>query len=107
MNNEFERICNEVGWINVAQDRGKWWDVVKIVMNLEGSKNSRNFLTSKGTVSFSRTLLMDLAQGNHSALISGTISASTWSSRGNHTNTCDSPIFTVAVCDNCISPSSS
>ena len=43
------------------------------------SKSSPNFLTNKGTVGFSRPLLIDLSQGSHSAPISGNILVSTLS----------------------------
>jgi len=67
----------ESGLNKVVQDRDKWWEVVNIIMSLQAPKSSQNFLTNKGTVSFSRPPLIDLAQGSHSAPISGTISAST------------------------------
>jgi hypothetical protein len=36
----------DVDWINVAQDRDRWWDVVRRVMNLQFPQNAWNFLTS-------------------------------------------------------------
>jgi hypothetical protein len=71
-----EKNMEESGLGKVVQDRDKWWDVVNIVMSLQAPKCSRNSLTNKGTVSFSRPLFIDLAQGSHSVPISGTISAS-------------------------------
>jgi len=67
----------ESGLDKVVKDGDKWWEVVNIVMSLQAPKSSQNSLTNKGTVSFSRPPLIDLAQGSHSAPISGTISAST------------------------------
>jgi hypothetical protein len=67
----------ESGLDKVVQDRDKCWEVVNIVMSLQAPKSSQNSFSNKGTVSFSRPPLIDLAQGSHSAPISGTISAST------------------------------
>ena len=43
-----------VDWIDLAQDRDKWQAVVNTVKNLQVTSNAGNFLTSRGTVSFSR-----------------------------------------------------
>jgi hypothetical protein len=44
-------------WTNLAQDLEKWWTFVNTVMNLWVLWNAGNFfLTSWGSVSFSRTL---------------------------------------------------
>jgi hypothetical protein len=44
-------------WIELAQDRDRWWPLVNVVINLRVPQNAGNFLTSCGPVSFSRTLL--------------------------------------------------
>jgi len=77
-----EKDMQDSGLDYVVQDRDKWGggDVVNIIMSLQAPKSSRNFLTNRGTVSFSRPLLIGLAQGSHSTPISGTILASTSSS---------------------------
>jgi hypothetical protein len=47
-----------MNWIDLAQERDRWPDVVNAVMNLQFPENAGNFLTSWGPVSFSgRTLL--------------------------------------------------
>jgi hypothetical protein len=33
-------------WIEMAQDRDRWWALVNVVMNLWVQKNAGNFLTS-------------------------------------------------------------
>ena len=33
-------------WIDMAQDRDRWWAVVSAVMNLRVPQNAGNFLTS-------------------------------------------------------------
>jgi hypothetical protein len=33
-------------WIELAQERDRWWAIVKEVMNLRVSQNAGNFLTS-------------------------------------------------------------
>jgi hypothetical protein len=56
--------------IDLAQDRGKFWAVVNMAMNTVLPEYIQNFLTSSGTISFSRrTLLLGLSyghQGRHS-----------------------------------------
>jgi hypothetical protein len=50
--------CGGVDWIELAQDRNRWREIVNTVMNLRGSKNTGNFLTSCKPVSFSRRTLL-------------------------------------------------
>jgi len=33
-------------WIDLAQDRDKWWALVNVIMNLQVPQNAGNFLTS-------------------------------------------------------------
>jgi hypothetical protein len=33
----FERLVGGMGWINLAQDRDRWWALVNAVMNLRVS----------------------------------------------------------------------
>ena len=40
-------------WIDVAQDRDKWWHVVNMVMNLQVAQNVGS-VTVQGTISCSR-----------------------------------------------------
>jgi hypothetical protein len=42
----FEKWDGGIGWIDLAQDRDRWWwAVVNAVMNLQVSLNTGNFLT--------------------------------------------------------------
>ena len=36
----------EVDWIDLAQNRDRWWALVSVVMNLRVTSNVGNFLTS-------------------------------------------------------------
>jgi hypothetical protein len=45
-----------VDWIHLAQDREQWQGCCEHVNELSGSVEGRHFLTSRVTVSFSRTL---------------------------------------------------
>jgi len=38
--------CGGMDWIDLAQDRGRWWALVKAVINLWVPSNVGNFLTS-------------------------------------------------------------
>jgi len=54
----------EIGWdgvhrINATQDKEKWRAHVNTIMNFLGPSNVRNFLSSWGTISFSRRALLD------------------------------------------------
>jgi len=38
--------CRGMNWIELAQDRDRWWELVNAVMNLRVAQNAGNFLTS-------------------------------------------------------------
>jgi hypothetical protein len=47
-----------MGWIDMAQDRDRWWDIVNAVMNFLVPQCAQNFFTGLKRVRFSgRTLL--------------------------------------------------
>jgi len=45
-------------WIELAQDRDRWWGLVNAVMNLQVPQNADNFLTGCKPVSFSSWTLL-------------------------------------------------
>jgi hypothetical protein len=45
-------------WIELAEDRNRWWAVVTGVMNLQVPFNLGNFLTSCKPVTFSKRTLL-------------------------------------------------
>jgi hypothetical protein len=49
-------VCEDVGWIHLAQERGQWRAFVNTVMNLQVPYMAGDFLTSFTTISFSGTL---------------------------------------------------
>ena len=48
-----------MNWIQLAQNRDHWRDVLKTVMNLRIPKNDGNFLTTWRAVSFLKTTALD------------------------------------------------
>ena len=48
-----------VDWIDLAQVRDRWWALVNTVIKHQVPQNAGNFLTSFGTVSFSRRILIE------------------------------------------------
>jgi hypothetical protein len=50
-------LGGSVDWINLAQDRDRWWALVNKLMKLQIPQNAGNFMTSFGTVNFSRRIL--------------------------------------------------
>jgi len=41
-----EVVCEVMGWIDLAQDRGRWQSLVNAIVNLQIPSNAGNFLTS-------------------------------------------------------------
>jgi hypothetical protein len=50
-------------WIDLAQDRDEWQALANTITILQVPYNGRNFLTSSEPVSFSRTLLHEVSNG--------------------------------------------
>jgi len=46
-----------MGWIDLTQDRSRWWALMKAVMDLRVPYNAGSVLTSRITVSFSERTL--------------------------------------------------
>jgi len=43
---DFRKLDGDMVWIDLAQDRDRWWALVNAVMKLQFPQNARNFLTS-------------------------------------------------------------
>jgi hypothetical protein len=56
---DFQEVgCGGMDWIKLAQDRGRWREILNAVMNLRAPYNVGNFLTSSEPFSFSRWTLL-------------------------------------------------
>jgi len=44
-------------WIDLGQDKDKWWSPANTIMTLPVPYNMRNFFTSYGNLCFSRPLI--------------------------------------------------
>jgi hypothetical protein len=55
--------CEGMEWINVAQDRDRWQELMNAVMNLQVPYNAGNFLTNWELISFTRrTLIQEVSK---------------------------------------------
>jgi hypothetical protein len=59
----FQKWDGGTDWINLAQNKDRWWAVVNVVRNHHIPKNAGNVVTSSGPVRFSGwTLLHRVSQ---------------------------------------------
>jgi hypothetical protein len=54
--------CEDMDWIDVAQDRDRWRALVNAVMNFQALLNAGSFLASREIISFSSTPLHGVIQ---------------------------------------------
>jgi CRISPR/Cas system-associated protein Cas7 (RAMP superfamily) len=71
--------CGCMDWIELAQYRDRWRELVKAVMNLR--ENAGNFLTSCKPVSFLRTVLRGVCK-YHSTISLGRLQYIRWVTAG-------------------------
>jgi len=53
-----KQTCNDVGWIDLAQDRKQRRAAVNVVTNILFTKNSGNWSTRQGIAGFTRRTLL-------------------------------------------------
>jgi hypothetical protein len=53
-----KRCPTITGWLPLALDRVKWQDLVNTIMTLQVTKHAWNFLTSWGSISFTRVTVL-------------------------------------------------